>query len=220
MWRPLGWCGVAALAIGAWVLDSDALRSACAFAVIGLLGIATPRAQRAVFVAVSGAAAALVAFDGTATLLDALPILFAGIVGWFFARTLVRGRTPLIARAIAAIDGPQALEDTRTLAYARGLTRLWAGYQFLLTLLAIVVFGVAHGAFAGIAPGWLPNPRLFGTVILPAAVAALFVGEFLLRPLLLPQAPRHTLWNFLARIVRVWPSLLDDGMIGGRKQGG
>ena len=44
--------------------------------------------------------------------LDVLPALIAALVGAVFARTLRRGRTPLIARAIAAIDGVVWLDDT------------------------------------------------------------------------------------------------------------
>ena len=37
------------------------------------------------------------------------PALIAALIGWMFARTLLRGRRPLIARAIVAMDGPQML---------------------------------------------------------------------------------------------------------------
>ena len=55
-------------------------------------------------------------------LLDALPALIAALVGWLFARTLRRGCRPLIARAIAAIEGPEQLADPRVTRYARTLT--------------------------------------------------------------------------------------------------
>src|SRR5215475_2915407 len=214
MRRLLAWCGVAALATCAWILDSDVLRGACAFAVIALLGIGTPRSLRRPFWVLLACAATLQLIGGTRVLLDALPMLFAGIVAWLFARTLLPGRTPLIARAIAAIDGAGALAIRGSLAYARRLTALWAAYQLALALLAAAVFFGAHAARDTVAV-WLPSPRVFGALILPAAVASLLVGEFLLRPVLLPQAPRRTLWDFLSRLVRVWPSLLDDGMIAG-----
>jgi len=59
-------------------------------------------------------------------LLDALPALIAALVGWLFARTLRRGRRPLIARAIAAVDGPALLGDPHVARYARALTAIWA----------------------------------------------------------------------------------------------
>lgn len=140
--------------------------------------------------------------------LDALPALIAASVGWLFARTLARGRTPLIARAIAAIDGPQWLNDPAVAAYARRLTAVWAAWQFALAACAALVTLHAHGFFADAA--WLPSPRVFGWIILPLAVAALFLGEFFLRPHLLPQAPRRGLFAFLAALIRHWPALLAE----------
>jgi predicted LPLAT superfamily acyltransferase len=129
--------------------------------------------------------------------LDALPALVAGLVGVVFALTLRRGRTPLIARAIAAIDGVELLSDAGVARYARRLTWLWAAYQF---------------ALAGVA-AWLAlraTPAEFALVWLPGAVALLFVGEFALRPWLLPQAPRHNLFVFIAKLIRCWPRMLRD----------
>ena len=77
--------------------------------------------------------------------LDALPALVAGLVGGVFARTLRRGRTPLIARAIAAIDGAAWLDDPAVSRYARRLTWLWALYQFALAAAAALLALHAHG---------------------------------------------------------------------------
>ena len=140
--------------------------------------------------------------------LDALPALIAAAIGWLFARTLARGRSPLIARAIAAIDGPQWLNDSTIAAYARRLTAVWAAWQFALAACAALVALHAHGFFANAA--WLPLPRAFGWIVLPLAVAVLFLGEFLLRPRLLPQAPRRGLFAFLAALIRHWPALLTE----------
>lgn len=138
--------------------------------------------------------------------LDALPALIAALVGWLFARTLAYGRTPLIARAIAAIDGAQWLDDPAVAGYARRLTAVWAVWQFALAVCAALLALHAHGIFADAA--WLPSPRMFGWIVLPLAVAALFLGEFFLRPHLLPQAPRRSLFTFLAALIRHWPALL------------
>ena len=140
-------------------------------------------------------------------LLDALPALIAASVGALFARTLQRGRTPLIARAIAAIDGAQWLADPAVARYARRLTSVWALYQFALAGVAALLALQAHG--------WLVlplrvTPDAFGLVWLPGAVAVLFVAEFALRPLLLPQAPRHNLFVFVAALIRRWPALLRE----------
>jgi hypothetical protein len=140
--------------------------------------------------------------------LDALPALIAALVGWLFAGTLRAGRTPLIARAIAAIDGPQWLDDPAVKAYALRLTVVWAAWQFALGACAALVALHAHGFFADAT--WLPTPRIFGWLILPLAIATLLLGEFFLRPRLLPQAPRRSLFAFLAALIRHWPALLAE----------
>ena len=126
--------------------------------------------------------------------------MIAAFVAFVFARTLLPNRTPLIARAIAAIDGPQWLAQARVARYARGLTAIWAIYQALLTALALLAL---------LRVGPLPGPRTFD-IILPVAVVVLFVGEFLLRPMLLPDVPRHSLLSFARRLILAWPQLLDD----------
>lgn len=140
--------------------------------------------------------------------LDALPALIAALVGCLFARTLARGRTPLIARAIAAIDGPRWLDDPKVAGYARRLTAVWAAWQFALAACAALLALHAHGIFADAA--WLPSLRMFGWIVLPLAVAALFLGEYFLRPSLLPQVPHHGLFVFLVTLIRHWPALLAE----------
>ena len=139
--------------------------------------------------------------------LDALPALIAAAVGAAFAPTLAGRRTPLIAPAIAPIDGAPLLAAGNVARYARRLTLIWSLYQFALAGIALGLALRAHGWFA------LPvsvTPGEFGVIGLPLAVAALFVGEFALRPLLLPQVPRKNLFVFVGALVRHWPQLLRD----------
>lgn len=209
MLRLAGWLVIAALALIAHWLDSDAWRAACACAVLGLLTLSAPRALRATFALISLFALALLASGGVARLLDALPALIAGSVAWLFARSLIGARRPLIARAIAALDGEQQLEDPATRRYARTLTFLWAAYQSLLALLAAAL--AAQAALrTDLLPHWLPGPRVFGAIVLPVAVLGLLLGEFALRRWLLPHAPRHHLFAFLRDLLRAWPKLLDE----------
>ncbi len=200
MLRPIGWLCVAVLAIGAHLFDNDWLRGATAFAAIGLIALFAPASLRTALGLLALIAAAVLVAFGTSTLLDALPALIAAFVAFLFARTLLPARTPLIARAIVAIDGPEWLAHPHVARYARFLTATWALYQTLLASLALAaLFHVT----------WLPEPRMFG-VIVPAAVAALFIAEFLLRPLWLPDVPRHGLLSFARRLILAWPTLLDD----------
>jgi len=210
MLRLAGWLVIAALALVAHWLDRDAWRAACACAVLGVLLLGAPRALRATFALLVLIAAVLLASGGVPRLLDALPALISGCVAWLFARTLIGTRRPLIARAIAALDGEQQLDDPATRRYARTLTMLWAAYQALLALLAGAL-AVQAALRADTLPHWLPGPRVFGAVVLPLAVLALLLCEFAARRALLPHAPRHRLIAFLRDLVRAWPKLLDDG---------
>lgn len=208
MRRVLGWLGILALALTGQWYDSTPLRAACVPALVVLLALAAPSSMRAALFALAAATLVPIALGHGDALLDATPALVAALVGWLFARTLLRGRRPLIARAIAAIDGPEQLDDPAVARYARRLTRLWALYQFLLAAIALLL---ALRLWCGV-QAWdaLPGPRMFGVFVLPLAVAALALGEFALRPYLLPQAPARRLFAFVADLVRAWPKILND----------
>ena len=208
MLRVLTWLGIAALALCARWFDSDLCRIACAFGVLALVGVGAPRALRLPLALTALIALALVVFGSAGRLLDALPALIAALIAWIFARSLRIGRSPLIGRAIAALDGPAQLNDPAIARYARRLTWVWAIYQAVLAGIATLL--VIHAAgWLDWLPVFLPSPRAFGAV-LPLAVAILFLGEFILRRWLLPQAPKHRLFAFVRDLVRVWPRLLGD----------
>jgi hypothetical protein len=214
MIRAVGWLCVAVLAVGAHWYDSDALRGACAAAVLGLLAITAPASLRVSLVAVGVVAVAIVVVFGSSVFFDALPALIAAFVAYLFGRTLLPGHRPLIARAIVSIDGPEWLDDPAVAGYARRLTWIWTIYQTFLAIAALAAVLVQRGFFPALA-GTMPGPRVFGAV-LPLAVALLFVIEFAMRPRLLPQAPRHRLISFARRLILAWPTLLDDGVVTAR----
>jgi uncharacterized membrane protein len=206
--RILGWLGIVALALCARWFDSAALRAACVPALLLLVSSSAPAPMRRPLLVVASVTALPIAFGYGDALLDTTPALIAALVGWIFARTLLRGRRPLIARAVVAMDGAQMLEDPAIARYARRLTLIWALYQAALALIALIL---ALCAWYG-PPRWpaLPGPRLFGVVLLPLAVALLILAEFALRPRLLPQAPPRSLYAFVRDLVRAWPALLAE----------
>jgi uncharacterized membrane protein len=208
MIRAVGWLCVAMLAIGAHWYDSDRLRGACALAALALLAITAPASLRVSLAVIAIVAAAIVLTFGSNLFFDLLPALVAAFVAYLLGRTLLPGHRPLIARAIVAIDGRPWLDDPAVARYARRLTFAWSIYQACLAALALLALLISHGVLA-VAAGIMPEPRTFNA-ILPAAVAVMFVIEFALRPLLLPQAPRHGLISFARRLILAWPSLLDD----------
>ena len=205
MLRALAWLAILALALTAQLLNSLPLRSACVPALLLALALNAP-VLRAAALALAAAAVVPMALGRGEATLDVAPVLVAALIGWIFLRTLLQQRRPLIARLIAAIDGPELLREVPIARYARRLTAVWAAFQFVLALLAL---GVACNAW--LAPnGDAASPRWFGFIVLPAAIAALLLAEFLLRPWLLPQAPRRPLFAFVGGIVRAWPAALRD----------
>ncbi|MBN8885290.1 MAG: hypothetical protein J0I77_06190 [Rudaea sp.] len=205
--RILVWLAILALALlGRWE-HSDAITAAIVPVALLFLVFMSPRALRGAIAAIAAAEAIAWLFGGIGLMIDILPAAIAAFVGWLFARSLVPPRTPLIARAIAAIDGPAHLRDPAVVRYAERLTRLWVWLQFALAALCLLC--VAAETWG---PSWfvLPSARTFGMTVLPLAVAALFFGEFFLRSRLLPQAPRHTLPAFLAALARVWSDLIEN----------
>ena len=208
MHRILGWLGIIALAACAHWFDSAPLRAACVPVLLFLISSGAPAPMRLPLIALAVLTALPIGFGYGDALLDTTPALIAALIGWMFARTLLRGRRPLIARAVVAMDGPLLLDDPAVARYTRRLTLIWALYQAALALIALIL-----ALCVWYAPQrWpaLPGPRLFGVVLLPTAVAALVLVEFILRPRLLPQAPPRSLYAFVRDLVRAWPALLAE----------
>lgn len=154
---------------------------------------------RAAFWLIVLALSALAARSASPSVRGALPVLLPALVAALFANSLRDGHRPLIARAIAAIDGPALLADAAVARYARRLTWLWAFYLAALAMIVAVLVVLK-----------LPAAARSGALGVPVAALALLLGEFFLRRRLLPQAPRHSLFGFLRAIVVAWPALLAD----------
>jgi len=207
MKRIAVWSVIVVLAILGRVLDDARFTATIAPIVIVALWFGAPRALRA---AVALAASALLGawlYGGIAMLVDVLPIVIAALVGWLFARSLLRGRQPLIARAIAVMEGNEPLADAGVRRYAMRLTAFWAACQYTLAAFGLVCVAHAHGGLADVR---LPTPGMFGALVLPVTVIFLLVAEFSLRPYLLPQAPRQNLLGFVRSLARAWPQLIEE----------
>ena len=81
-------------------------------------------------------------------------------------------------------------------AYTRRTTWMWAGYFIGMALLSGLVYGLLPWS------AW----ALLANVLTPLAVAALFVGEYLLRYWLHPEFERVTLAD-MVRVARGEPPL-------------
>lgn len=202
--RVAVWLAILALALGGALLHNEILTAAIAPLALAYLLIVSPRSLRAALAVIALAEVVAWWTGGARLMIDLLPAAIATFVGWLFARSLIAPRRPLIARAIAAIDGAAWLDEIAVARYARRLTILWAVFQMLLAALGLLCVLRDHGMIA--IP--MPSPHAYD-LILPLAVATLFFGEFLLRPLLLPQVPRRTLLGFLRALGGAWPDLIE-----------
>jgi hypothetical protein len=204
--RALLWLAVAAAMLaGAWLGDTN-ISAAAAVLVLLVLGIFAPRVLRPALVTVTLGAGLAFFFGGAGLLIDLLPAFIAGMVAWVFARTLLPGRRPLIARAIAALDGEEWLAQPAVARYGRDLTGVWAVVQTVLCLLGCACALQVRGMWPWLS---LPSPRVYSAFVLPGTVAITFLLEFMLRPMLLPSAPRHRLAAFLQKLAQSWPQLLE-----------
>jgi hypothetical protein len=205
--RVAAWIAILALALLGRLLGNPLITAAAAPLALLLLWLLSPRVLRRGIGAVACCTALALAVGGAQLMVDVLPVLVSALVGWLFARSLRGRRTPLIARAIASIDGGAHLDDPQIAQYAWRLTLLWAVLQTALALLGLLCLLHVRAILPMLA---LPSPTQFGLVVLPLAIATLFLGEFVLRPILLPQAPRHSFIPFVRDLVQVWPRLIQE----------
>ena len=172
---------MAGLALSAHFLDSNVLRAVCAFVVLALLGASAARTLRVPLAGLAIVALALLTRYGSGTLLDALPALIAAFVAWSSRARSARAE-PLIARAIAKLDGEARLHDAQVRRYARG-SLVWAGNQMLLASAAALPADSRRRMRCHQVSGsrvWRRDPA--GRRDRPGA------WRILLRPRLLPQA--------------------------------
>lgn len=165
-------------------------------------------------VAVAGLVALAIADRGNLAL-DLMPVMVNAALCTLFARTLASGREPLIARLIAAIEGPARLALPKVALYARQLTWAWSlllGAQalFLAFLVACSVpdgllasFGIAAPvAIAGRAWRWYLHLGSY------AVVLAFLAVEYAYRRWHLRHIPHPSLPVFIAHLARRWPAIV------------
>jgi uncharacterized membrane protein len=159
------------------------------------------------------AVALAIAGHGEITI-DFLPVIVNAALSYLFAHTLANGRTPLIARVIAVLEGPERLAQPRVAAYAHGLTLAWAillGAQaIVLTLL--IAFAVPDGLLASFdiaspvavtGEAWRRYLH-FGSY---AVVVAFFAIEYAYRRWHLRHIRHMPLPRFATELARRWPAL-------------
>jgi uncharacterized membrane protein len=218
-WLPLTLLACALLALAGGLLHRHYLSLASALLLLlAWLPAVWRRRSLPAFAIWAGLAALLLvpALLGHAELaLMALPVVFLSAVSWLFARTLRRGREPLVSRFVRIMEGDARLALPGVRAYTRGVTWYWAVLLAALALLslAIALFAQPGGwlatlgvsapfAMRGSLLGWYPEAGCW--ILLVAG----FVGEYLFRRWRLRAIPHPDVRRFVGQIVRRWPTLL------------
>lgn len=206
--------------------DSVALICA-ALSVLALLVLSAPllarRAWAWVALAVALSALGWLATRGHAPraglVLFAPPVLLYLAMAWFFGRTLLPGRRPLITRLVWHIhERPPALPPGIA-AYTRTLTWVWAlglgGIALTNAALALVATPDGILEVLGYPPPFTVSRTVWSTVanfLSFSAVVALMAGEYAFRWWRFPEE-RHrfrNVFDFLDRMRRQFPALWRD----------
>lgn len=195
------------LVITALVSASGILSALCAALLLTLVLARHLVARRvrawAIWLVVMAAIGVLTVGGHGRTLLDGMPVAINLGLAVLFGHTLFGARMPLIARVIAAMEGPERLLLPRVAGYARTLTAAWAGLFLLQALLMLALILRGLGNAQAPAPGYLHLGGYF--------VPALFMGaEYAFRRWYLRHIPHDSPQRFLRRLVHNWPRLLHD----------
>ena len=147
-------------------------------------------------------------------LLLAPPVVFTGLLGWWFGRSLRAPRVPVITRIVAGLEQTTpALLPPDLIVYTRRLTAAWAGVLVCLALAnaTLAMIAVPDGVLArlGHAPlltvsqttwSWFANLLDYGIV------GGFFIGEYALRRRWFPQQPYRNFVDFLRRMGALGPT--------------
>ncbi len=146
-------------------------------------------------------------------LLLAPPVLFTGVLAWWFGRSLRAPRVPVITRIVAGLEQTTPAQlPPDLLGYTRRLTGAWAillaGLALANTVLALIAVPDGVLARLGHAPAlsvsqtswsWFANLLDYGIV------GGFFVGEYLLRRRWFPVRPYRNFIDFLRRMAALGP---------------
>jgi uncharacterized membrane protein len=108
---------------------------------------------------------------------------------WYFGRTLVRGREPLIARFARSVHGEL---DPEMALFTRRMTIAWCLFFAIQLIASALLFGLAP----------LSTWSLFINLLHLPLVALMFVGQFAYRTHRFPDYPRVSLWQAIQVFIK------------------
>ena len=149
-----------------------------------------------------------------ALLLLAPPVVFTGLLSWWFGRSLRPGKVPLISRIVSGLEGCAPAELKPELKhYTRRLTAFWAGLLALLALTngVLALVAVPDGLLVRLghpplltvsqdAWSWFANLLNYGIV------GGFFLAEYLYRKRRFPDRPYRDFPDFLRRMAALGPA--------------
>ena len=123
------------------------------------------------------------------------PMLFTGVLGWWFARSLGEGDTPVVTRIVAALEECRAPELPADVArYARRLTAAWAGLLLVMTAASLALALLAEPDGLLLRMGYAPPVQVsratwsaVANLLDHGLIGAFFVAEFLWRQFRFPD---------------------------------
>ena len=199
--RALGWAGGALGIVGYAVLAHRAASEAhpglfeAAVFIVPLMAFALALAwrspRRGVWTALwLAATVVLVALRGrlgagTQWVLLAQHVGINALLCLVFARTLAAGSTPLVTQLATIVHSTLSPGVAR---YTRGVTWAWAGYFGITAIASALLFALAP------APVWSAFVNLLSLPLL----AAMFIGEYLVRIVMVPREERSSIFQAVA----------------------
>lgn len=148
-------------------------------------------------------------------LLECVPIAVNALLSWLFGRTLRAGRTPLIARFIEALEGPERLAVPGIAPYARHLTWFWALLTAAQALaLAVLLLCAEPGGLLnslGVASPWPVHAALaqsYAHVGGYVLIASAFLLENVFRRWHLRHVHHLRLHELAMGLAARWPALV------------
>lgn len=146
-------------------------------------------------------------------MLLAPPVLFTAVLSWWFGRSLMPPRVPLITRIVAGLEQCAPTQVKPELQrYTRRLTATWA------VLLAFLAVANAVLALIAVPDGLLTrlgHPPLvvvsqeawswFANLLNHGIVGGFFIGEYLVRHRIFPDRPYRNFVDFLRRLGALGP---------------
>ncbi|MDO5609776.1 MAG: ketosynthase [Pseudomonadota bacterium] len=195
--------------------DPRLVAAALAVIVLGFLLDGLWQCSRRAWLGLLLAAALLLwgaARPGFSLALLLVPVVFLGMFSWLFTRTLLPGRTPLISRIVAAMEGDADGQLSPELyRYSRNLTVIWALALGLLALsnLLLALIAVPGGLLAelGIRPVVQVSDRQwswFANIVNYGVVGLIFVIEYICRAHRFPGRYKSPL-DFIRRAAALGP---------------